>query len=128
MSEVCEKHGPYSTFCRECDLDTIEKYRGRAADPAPTADAGDMERLAREEAKQRFVHSIEGRSGFVQGALWFAALRPAPTEEQVERAADIATAVLAEELGNVGQAERLGQSVASAILAIGPALQAGAGR
>jgi NTP pyrophosphatase (non-canonical NTP hydrolase) len=35
MSEVCEKHGPYSTFCRECDLDTIEKCRGRVADPAP---------------------------------------------------------------------------------------------
>jgi hypothetical protein len=35
MSEVCEKHGPYSTFCRECDLDTIEKYRGRAAEALP---------------------------------------------------------------------------------------------
>jgi predicted amidophosphoribosyltransferase len=23
MIEICEKHGPYSTFCRACDLDTL---------------------------------------------------------------------------------------------------------
>lgn len=39
MSGIC-KHGPYATFCRECDLETIERY-ARDRDGSP--EGGDAE-------------------------------------------------------------------------------------
>jgi hypothetical protein len=103
-----------------------------------SADAGEVERLAREEAERRFgshemVIAACKRSAFTQGALWFAALRPAPTEEQVERAAAVARAVwhgeefLPWELLDA-EVQDEWAAVARAILAVGPAPQAGAGR
>jgi hypothetical protein len=111
------------------------------------ADAGEMERLAREEAERRFgshemVIAACKRSAFTQGALWLAALRPAPTEEQVERAAKLMNEFRVRRLrwrvdhrnayanmeADACPAEMSIEAEARAILAVGPAPQAGAGR
>jgi hypothetical protein len=124
-ARFCWNCGTFQTDprCNVCGVGVDERAE-------PAADAGEVERLW--SLAQGIEKSLEtcghvtldnAEWAMVCAALRVAALRPAPTEEPVERAADIATAVLAEELGNVGQAERLGQSVASAILAAQPAPQ-----
>jgi hypothetical protein len=101
--------------------------------PTPAADAGEVERLTRKEAERRFgshemVIAACKRSAFTQGALWLAALRPAPTEEQVERAREFVA--IPEDMLTLRQRRwaALHPDEARAILAVGPAPQAGAGR
>ena len=45
--EHCDKHGPYSVFCRACDLETIEKYSPLAmTGTPPMKEAEQVERLS----------------------------------------------------------------------------------
>lgn len=43
MPDICDKHGPYSVFCRACDLETVERYGGEP-DASPMPDAEGLER------------------------------------------------------------------------------------
>lgn len=40
MAEYCDKHGPYSVLCKECDLETIERFGN------PTPQAEQVEQVA----------------------------------------------------------------------------------
>jgi hypothetical protein len=149
-ARFCWNCGTFQTDprCNVCGVGVDERTEPAAADPTPAADAGEVERLwslaqGIEKSLETCGHVTLDNAEWtmVCTALRVAALRPAPTEEQVERAAwrvgshygihiyegetPIATALTPEFARQIVDEHNYG---ARAILAIGPALQAGEGR
>jgi hypothetical protein len=149
-ARFCWNCGTFQTDprCNVCGVGVDERTEPAAADPTPAADAGEVERLwslaqGIEKSLETCGHVTLDNAEWtmVCTALRVAALRPAPTEEQVEWAAwrvgshygihiyegetPIATALTPEFARQIVDEHNYG---ARAILAIGPALQAGEGR